>query len=79
VDTFRSVSSDLPWPERVEQTAVAALSQFLALQQCYDFIAEGQSSFGPALDGYRADGRDPRDALCFVWYVEASADNLEQV
>jgi hypothetical protein len=79
VDTFRSVSSDLPWPERVEQTAVAALSQFLALQQFYDFIAEGQSSFGQALDGYRADGRDPRDALCFVWCVEASADNLEQV
>ncbi|TCV68627.1 hypothetical protein [Neorhizobium sp. S3-V5DH] len=78
VDTFPFISSDLAWRERVEKTAVVALSQFRALQKDCDFLAEGQSSFGQHLDSYRAGGGDPRDAMCFVWYLEATGD-LEQV
>ena len=78
VDTFRSVSPDLPWPEWVEQTALAAHSQFQDLQDRYDFIAEGRSAFGKYLDEFEASGGDLSDALCFVWYVEAKPDASEQ-
>ena len=78
VDTFQSVPPDLPWQERVEQTAAVALSQFHTLQERYDFVAEGQSSFSQYLDGFRASGGDPREAICFVWYLEAPLRNAEQ-
>lgn len=71
VDTVRSVSPDLSWPARVEQTAAAARSQFQSLQERYNFIAEGRSAFGDYLNEYEASGGNVRDALCFVWYVEA--------
>lgn len=79
VNTFRAVPLDLPWQERVEQTAAVALSQFHALQERYDFLAEGQFSFGRHFDGFRASGGDPREAMCFVWYLEAPSKNAEQV
>jgi len=78
VNTFQIVPRDLPWHERVEQTAAVALLQFQGLQERYDFLAEGQSSFGQYLDLFRASGGDPHDAMCFVWYVEASSKSLEQ-
>jgi hypothetical protein len=79
VNTSRVVPSNLPWRERVEQTAAVALSQFQALQAHYDFLAEGQSSFGQHLQHFRAGGGDMRDAMCFVWYLKASAENLEHL
>lgn len=78
VDTFKSVSPDLPWPERVEQTAAAATSQFQGLIDQYDFAAEGRSSFGKYMDEFEANGGDLNDAICFVWYVEAKQDASER-
>jgi hypothetical protein len=74
VDTSQVTSSDLPWQERVEQTASIALSQFQDLQKRFDFLVEGQSAFGQHLDEFRASGGDPRDAMCFVWYLEAQPE-----
>ena len=72
VDTLKVIPPDLPWEEQVERTAIAALSQFEDLQRRFDFLAEGQSAFGRYLDEFASSGGDPRDAMCFVWYVEAN-------
>ena len=77
VDTFKSVSRDLPWPERVEQTATAAHSQFRALVDQYDFRAEGRSTIGKYIEEFEAGGGDLHDAICFVWYVEGQHDAAE--
>jgi hypothetical protein len=74
VDTYKSVSTDLPWAERIDQTALAASSQYQDLQDRYDFIAEGRSAFGRHLDEFEADGGDLCDVMYFVWYVEANQD-----
>jgi len=71
VDTFKSVSPDSAWPERVEQTASAALSQFHGLLARYDFIAECRRCFGKYLDEFEASGSKLSDVICFVWHVEA--------
>jgi hypothetical protein len=80
VDTFKSVDKALPWKERVMATAEVALRDFGALQERFDFLAEGRKAFRDYLDKLLADGRDPADAMCFVWYVlcedEASAEGL---
>jgi hypothetical protein len=74
VDTSEAAQSDLPWRKRVERTAAAALTQFRALCDRYDFLSEGQTVFGRQIDAYRAKGGDPLDAMCFVWYFEAFRD-----
>ena len=79
VDTFKSVPSDLPWDQRVERTAVEARSQFADLQQRYDFISEGRSTFGSYLDEFETSGGDANDAMCFVWYVEGQPDGAERL
>lgn len=71
VDTFKTVSRDQPWPERVRQTAAAALFSFESLRSEHDFLAEGRKGFGAVFAEYEAKGQDPREAMCFVWYVEA--------
>lgn len=77
VNTFQTNASGLSWQERINQTATDALSQFQALQEQFDFLAEGQLSFSEHFDYYRANGSDPIDAICFVWYFEASAKDLQ--
>jgi len=74
VDTFKTVPPDLPWSERVEQTATAAHSQFQGLRERCDFIAEGKSAFGKYLDEFEASGGDLSSAQCFVWYVQGPED-----
>ena len=69
VDTYKSVDKRLPWTERVNRTAEAALRDFEALPKRYDFIAEGRVACASYLDGLVAQGRDPADSMCFVWYV----------
>ena len=71
VDTFQSVPADLPWHERVEQTAASALSQFEDLRRRCDFVAEGRSAFRSYMDEFEASGGNLKDAMCFVWYVGA--------
>lgn len=70
VDTFNSVSPDLPWSELVEKSAAAARCQFQDLQEKYDFMAEGRSAFREQVEELEASGADPSSALCFVWYFE---------
>lgn len=80
VDTYKSVDKSLSWQDRVNRTAEAATRDFTALQERFDFMAEGRKAFPDYLDKLLADGRDPADVMCFVWYVlcedEASAEGL---
>jgi hypothetical protein len=72
VSTSKVSDPDLPWTEQVERAAAEAHSQFKALQSRYDFLAEGRESFGKYLDEFEASAGNINDAMCFVWYVEAS-------
>lgn len=74
VDTFRVVSSDLLWPERVDRTASEALDQFQRLSSSFDFLAEGRKAFPEILSEFEASGGRAEDAMCFVWYLEARQD-----
>jgi hypothetical protein len=74
VDTYKSVDKALPWDERVSRTAEVALADFDALQERFDFIAEGRVGFAPHLDALVAQGRDPADSMCFVWCVLSKAE-----
>jgi hypothetical protein len=77
VDTYKDVSKNLPWSERVSATAVAAQTQFQHLRDEYDFVAEGRSGFGPHLDAFEAQGGEINDALCFVWYVASQQETAD--
>ncbi len=75
VDTYRTVAKEQPWGTRVEAAASDALSAFNQLSDEYDFLAEGQKGFAEHLAALKAAGRDPEDAMCFVWYaVSAESD-----
>jgi hypothetical protein len=69
VDTYKLVSSDLPWLERVEKTASAAVEAFGNLQRAKDFLKEGRSF--EHVSRFEAEGGSLNAAMCFVWYVEA--------
>src|SRR5258706_5107465 len=45
VDTHKSVPMSASWQERVDQTAVAAMAEFLQLSTKFDFLAEGPNAF----------------------------------
>lgn len=77
VDTSRTVSSSLPWPERVIRAAEAALSDFQELRASYDFLAEGRTAFAHEFETREADGGDLAAAMCFVWYVTTPAEEAE--
>jgi hypothetical protein len=79
VDTYKDVSTDLPWAERVCATAAAALSQFQNVCNQYDFVAEGRSAFGAHLNDFEAQGGDISEALCFVWYVKSQKDPITRM
>jgi hypothetical protein len=64
----------LPWGERVNLTAEAALRDFTALQSRFDFVCEGRLQFAALLDALAAEGKDPADYACFVWYVASEAE-----
>ncbi|MBI1682502.1 hypothetical protein [Caulobacter hibisci] len=74
VDTYRTVSKKQSWNGRVEAAAADALSAFRQLPDEYDFLAEGQKAFAEHLDALKTTGRDPRDAMCFAWYVAGAED-----
>lgn len=74
VDTYKDVSQDLAWSERVTSTSRSALSQFHRLIEEFDFIAEGRKAFAPHLLTFEAQGGDLDDAVCFVWYVESEQE-----
>lgn len=67
VDTGR-ISNDLPWPVRVEQSAKAALAEYQAMRDEFDFESVARESF-PALV---AEVDDPNEVIFFGWWVESS-------
>jgi hypothetical protein len=69
VDTYKSVPTDLAWAERVAKTADSALAEFMRLSAAYDFLQEGRKSFDGHLQKLVERGVDPRETICFVWYV----------
>ena len=71
VDTYRSVSTSLPWAERVDESARAALADFTCLLSQFDFFEEGRKTFSRWFDELTQLGCDPREATCFAWYFEA--------
>ena len=72
VDTHKLVSDALPWAMRVAKTADAAIEGFSQLRKEIDFLSEGRREFEKYLSEYERDGGAVQEAMCFVWYVEAS-------
>ena len=70
VDTYKSVPASLPWEERVEQTATEALADFSRLLSKLDFVSEGRGSFAEHFKRLEAEGGDPTQTTCFVWYLD---------
>jgi hypothetical protein len=80
VDTYKTVSAALPWPERVNQAAAAALADFSRLLSRFDFVVEGCRTFAAVADyfkRFKAEGGDPTRAMCFVWYVDDGESSVE--
>lgn len=65
IDTAR-VSKTLPWDMQVEESAKAALVDFQALQDKFDFEAIAAESF-PALV---AEVDDPSEVIFFGWWLQ---------
>lgn len=80
VDTYKSVSKLLPWPERVRLTAEVAHEAFSKLPSDWDFAVEGRKAFGDQFGAVERIGEDPMKSACFVWYIlseeRAAAKNL---
>ena len=71
---YRSMSKQLSWDELVERTAIETRARFYDLYLEHDFLAEIRLAFATIVDEFAASGKDPHDAICFVWY----ADCLEE-
>jgi hypothetical protein len=67
VDTYQSVSKELPWAERVARTAEVALADFMRLASEYDFLEEGRRAFRMGQVEHRDES--PAGIMWFVWYV----------
>ena len=78
VDAYRSMPSLLTWQELVEQTATVALAQFSNLLSEFDFLVEGRRAFAPHLDALEQQGQDPKQTMCFVWYLQDSDEVADQ-
>jgi hypothetical protein len=69
VDTYQSVSKELPWTERVARTADVALADFTRLASEYDFLEEGRRAFRMHLGQVEHHNESPAEMMWFVWYV----------
>ena len=69
VDTYRSMPGLLTWQELVERIATVALADFSNLLSEFDFLVEGRRAFAKHLDALEQQGQDPKQAMCFVWYL----------
>ena len=76
VDTYQSAETSLPWRERVARTAEVAARDFTALRGKVDFLAEGWKGFPTPLSALVAEGGDPMQAMCFVWYSEGEEEAI---
>ena len=71
VDPLADEPDGLSWHERVKLAAEKSRKQFADLQVQFDFLAEGRKAFGNHFCIFETAGGDPRDRLCFMWYLEA--------
>lgn len=71
VDTYQSVSMSLPRAQLVAETARVAQAEFAKLLTQFDFFEEGRKTFPAVFAKLSEAGYDPREAMCFVWYLEA--------
>jgi len=69
VDVSTDVPTSLPWQEQVDRTAAAALANFTRLLSEFDFVAEGRTAFAEPFKRFEAQGGDPVQTMCFVWYL----------
>ena len=69
VDTHQARSTVLPWRECVDRTADIAFARYSSLRSAYDFLQEGQRVFSWLFADYERLGRDPADAMYFVWHA----------
>jgi hypothetical protein len=76
-DTYKAVSKVLPWNERVNKTADAALAEFTRLASQYDFLEEGRRAFGAHLKGIEERGESPTEAMCFVWCLLGAQETAQ--
>ncbi len=76
VDTYKSVSTSLPWQERVDQTAAITLADFSRMCTEADFLTEGRNAFPAAFAEFEGKGQDATQARCFVWYAEAPGERV---
>jgi len=74
VDTYKTVSEKLPWNERVNLAADAALRDFQTLKNTKDFIKEGKESFAKQLNGENIE-----EVMCFVWYLSTDAEEKQNL
>jgi hypothetical protein len=74
------ISDDLPWATQVEETAKAALADFLSFQERFDFEAIARESFPTLIAEAEAKGGDAQDAIFFGWLVlsESEAARLKR-
>jgi hypothetical protein len=78
VNTYRSVPSLLTWQELVERTATVALADFSHLLSEFDFLVEGRRAFAKDLDALEQQGQDPKQTMCFVWYLQDADEAANQ-
>jgi hypothetical protein len=76
VETHNSASSSLPWPERVALSADAALRDFAELRRTVDFLKAGQDGFPNQFAEATANGLNPEQFMCFVWYLQTEEESL---
>jgi hypothetical protein len=77
VQPFSQMAGGLSWTEQVAESAKVALRQFADLLSRYDFLQEGRLMFPVWFKREEQQGRDPRDGMWFVWYLnepEAAED-----
>ncbi len=75
VSTCAEAPPSLPWGERVEAAAKAAVAGFRSLAGRFDFVAVGRE--WPELVELEAAGGSLPDAMWFVWYVWDEAGAAE--
>ena len=70
IDLWEKVSGQMLWTERVALAAEIALKEWQRVQGLHDFMAVGRAHFPEQFQVCMASGRDPAEAMCFVWYLE---------
>jgi hypothetical protein len=69
VQPHSQMLAGLTWAEEVDESAKYALSQFRGLLARHDLLEEGRRLFPVVFRTQEQQGRNPRDDMWFVWYL----------